>query len=376
MSPRPSIVVFGAGGIGRGLVGPLAAKAGFALVFVEPHKPLREALTAPGAYRLRLTGRRPETVEVRGFEVISPDDRERLREAVADASFVATAVGGPHLEAVAQSLAPALSNRDTPVPVLLCENWPNADAEMSRRLFDAGAPAGAFVCVPSSVERMVRAAEGLDLVGESGETLFVDGSKWPGPRPSIADMHFVDRLEPYYKRKLYTNNGGHALLAYGGALRGYDRLVQAMDDPDIRAELARFLAAAGDALYLEYGLDRAALDEHIETLVRYRYPNVELADTVRRVARQPLRKLGPDERLVGLLRVLEKHRLDTAPVYRVIAAALRYRDPEDDEAVRMAEIVEAEGPGPVLTHVCGIQPGEAAWDGVLGAYRALETPVP
>lgn len=366
-----SAVVFGAGSIGRGLAGPLITQAGMTPVFVEASSALRRRLAEAGGYRVRLTGRREELVAVSGIRVVAPEDSEALRAALVDCAFAVTAVGGAHLREVARLLAQTLPPRGSALPLLLCENWPNADQEMAAHLAEAGVSREQVACAAASVERMVRPDEGLNLVGESGETLYADRSAWPGTPPAIEGMHFVAPLEPYYKRKLFTNNAGHAVLAYMGARRGCRRLVDALDLPEAAAALRRLLDAGAAALHAAYGLPRAELDAHLHSLLAYRYPNRALADTVARVGRQPLRKLGPSERLVGLLRLLEKHGIDGDPVHRTIAAALYYHDADDDESVRMQETIRAHGPGGVLASVCEIGPDEPSFDAILRRYAEM-----
>ncbi len=366
-----SAVVFGAGSIGRGLAGPLLTQAGMTPVFVEASAELRRRLAEAGGYCVQLTGRREEQVAVSGYGVIAPEDFGALRSALADCVFAVTAVGGAHLGSVAHALAQALPPDRSALPVLLCENWPDAAGEMSDRLAQAGVGPDRVAFVPASVERMVRPGEGLDLVGESCETLFADGSAWPGTPPAIAGLHFVDQLEPYYKRKLFTNNAGHAALAYLGALNGCRRLVDALDVPAVASVLQCLLSAGAEGLHASYGLERTELEQHLHSLLTYRYPNRALVDTAARVGRQPLRKLGPSERLTGLLRLLERHGIDGDPVHRTIAAALHYFDEDDDECVRMRAMIQGDGPGAVLEAVCGVRPDEPAYDAILRHYAEM-----
>jgi mannitol-1-phosphate 5-dehydrogenase len=111
----------------------------------------------------------------------------------------------------------------------------------------------------------------------------------------------------------------------------------------------------------EFGMGHDALNAHLDRLVNVRFANRALADTVERVARQPLRKLGPNERLVGLLRRLEKHGLPPEPLLPTIAAALHYYDPADAECRRMRRMVSAGGPVRVLAETCKMDPGEPAF---------------
>lgn len=339
------------------MLGELAARAGRPVVFVEAVPEFARQLAAAGRYTVRLVGREESETIVSNYRVLTPAEQPAIVAALRDCAFAATAVGGQNLGAVADLLNAALPARAMPLRIVVCENWPKAD-EVLR-----AAVRGPVEVVPSSVERMVqRAPDSLDLIGESNETAWVAAEL---PLPGLLACADVT---PYYARKLYTNNAGHALLAYEGFLAGHATLCAAVADPAIRKRLEELLAVAAQMLEREYGLAVAELREHVDCLVRYRFANVALADRVERVARQPLRKLGPQERLVGLLRKLQKHQLPIAPVCRTIAAALRYFNPTDAESVKMREL----GPERVLVEVCGLSPDEEAHRLCRAAWQEIE----
>ena len=374
MSNKPQILVFGAGCIGRGLIGELAARGGWDAVFVEARPDFVRDLRKAGRYTVRLVGRAERVTPVEGFRVLLPEHRNALAEAARQCAFAATAVGGEHLANVAESITPGLRRRATPLNLLVCENWPRADQVLRDALLKAGGRDESFSCVAASVERIVRPVpDSLDLIGESRETLLFDATRWRGALPQLEGLVLCDDLTPYYARKLFTNNAGHAVLAYEGHLVGCELLCDALDEASIRGRLESLLETAAAMLGEEYGLGRESLEDHVRVLVRHRFANRDLADTVRRVARAPLRKLGPEERMVGLLRRLQKHGLPIQPVCRTIAAALHYRDPADDGAVKLARMIRQGGARLVLEKVCGIRPEEEAHTVCLGEVEGIET---
>lgn len=103
-------------------------------------------------------------------------------------------------------------------------------------------------------------------------------------RPALerVGVEFVNDVEPYDLMKLRVLNGGHAAVAYAGALLGYHFVHDAMDDPLLRAFV-----------------DRLARDEIIPTLtpipgvdfhaylrsVLERFSNPEIGDTIPRLCR-------------------------------------------------------------------------------------------
>ena len=88
-----------------------------------------------------------------------------------------------------------------------------------------------------------------------------------------------------------------------------------------------------------------------------RFANKALGDTVARVAADPLRKLRPQDRLVGAATLCVRHGIRPTALAKVIAAALRYDNASDPSAVELQAHRRAEGDSRVLESVCGILPG-------------------
>jgi len=117
-----------------------------------------------------------------------------------------------------------------------------------------------------------------------------------------------DDLLPFEEAKLYGHNSAHALAAYVGALRGVQRIADLNKYPNILAFLrAAFIQESGAALVRKHaGRDQLftheGYREYADDLLA-RMVNPFLNDTVERVGRDPQRKLGWDDRLMGTLRV-------------------------------------------------------------------------
>jgi len=365
------IAIVGAGNIGRGLLAPLVADSGRRPVFIEADPVRVRELRNVGAYRLRLVGGELDATRLfRGFGVLHVSELDAVADLIGRCEFAATAAGGRVLGAVASLLAPGLHGRTEPLNILVCENWPRAGAVLTEALVALGVPRTRFACVPCSVERMVRGEQGtLDLVGEAEETLYAQRTSWIGPGPAVPALLWCEDVLPYYKRKLFTNNAGHAALAYLGARRGLRYIHEALEVQTIRACVSNMLDLASEALAREYGLERRGLTVHVQRLLRRRFADRDFADPIQRVARDPLRKLGPEERLVGLLGLLRKHGLPTAPVSTAIGAALGYTSPGDAESRRLQKTVREQGLPAVVARVVGVSRTDPVFREVLAACR-------
>ena len=369
------VTIFGGGAIGRGLLADIASRAGYQVVFVEAVENVADKIRQAGGYKVHLVGQAREEHSITDYQVLMLSQEPQIRNAVCHSSFAAIAVGGIHLPSVVPILAPAIKSRKENLNILVCENWPHADLLLRNLLIQGGCDRDTFSCIPCSVERMAKVADnGLDILAESNQSLYIDSQAWIGERPPGDEFLFCDNITAYYKRKLFTNNAGHALLAYFGPLTGYEYLYQGLEFTSVRNCLVELLELASRALVQVYSLDQTAMEQHLADLLQWRYSNRLLADTVKRAARDPLRKLGPDERLVGLVRLLQNCNLPTRPVYQVIAAAMHYDDRGDSECVQMRRMIQQNGPESVLEGVCGFEKGEEHYQQCLEIYQQIVIP--
>ncbi len=369
---KQSVAIFGAGAVGRGLIGRMLSESGFRPVFIDADKELITQLKNAGEYIVRLTGTTSRDCRVAGFDVIATDRQEEITAAIECCAFAATAVGGQNLGTLGPLMKQGLAARKGVLNILVCENWPQAEKVLERSLEAAGCAKDKFSCVSCSVERMARRTDDpLRLIAEGGKVLYADARAWVGKTPAVDGFVFCDNINAYYARKLYTSNLGHAVLAYLGWLKGCKYVYEAMDVAEIRGHLANLLKVVRDAFLKTYPMAAGELDGHIEELLSWRYSNRDLADTINRVAKSPLRKLGPKERLVAVSRMLEKCGQPTEDICRIIAAAMKYRDEDDPESRKLEKMIGEKGAGAVLEQVCGFGKSEPLYKECIRCYEQL-----
>ena len=162
-------------------------------------------------------------------------------------------------------------------------------------------------------------------------------------------------------RKLFLNNGSHALCAYLGYERGMTYIWQAIGDPQIRAAARASMQANADALVAKYGEGvRQNVQDYIEDLLA-RFPNRALNDTVARVGADPVRKLRRNDRIVGAALFAIEQGIDPAPIVRGIAAALRFDAPGDPTAPVIQKALKEQGIEYVMAQFMGLKPEEPLW---------------
>jgi len=341
-------IQFGAGNIGRGFIGNLLSISGYEVVFADIDKRIIPEINKRGKYIVEVVGeqRREETVSpVRGFY----SDDPALPEAIAEAEVITTAVGPNVLQHVAPVIAKGITLRkknknDAPLNVIACENMIGGSTQLKAHVEEhldkatLGWLSGHVGFPDSAVDRIVPPMEETEdplrvRVEEFSEWI-VDQTAFAGSPPEIQGMQLTDNLAAYIERKLLTLNTGHAITAYLGALQGHKTIAESIADDQILPVVRGAMTESGEVLIRRYNLDRVAHTAYIEKILE-RFRNPWLHDDVQRVGRQPLRKLGADDRLIKPLRGAIEYGTSYRNLVVGIAAALYFRNDEDDQAEKL-----------------------------------------
>ena len=336
-TPQPTIVILGAGRIGRGFVADLFATAGYHLVLVDQSAELVAALRAAGRYTVVCAenAERRHDHAIAGYEAYTTGQHAEITRAVAAADLLAVAVFPDAFGTVAQNLLPGLAQRrqerpDVALDILLCANLSHAAAHFRAALDAAAAKTtdpgdmqayldGRIGLVETLVMRMVadppaaeRAREPL-LVWTNGLAQFpVDGRAFRGPLPDVPGLRPVTDMRAEETRKLYTYNMCHAALAYLGSLRGHDLTVDCLTDPWVRGEVEGTLDEVSRALQAEYGFSADEMAAWNAGVIA-QTDNPTLGDRVARHGADPRRKLKRSDRLVGPALLARAHGFRTRP---------------------------------------------------------------
>jgi mannitol-1-phosphate 5-dehydrogenase len=369
---RGHAVVFGAGNMACGLLGPLLAQSGFATLFVARRPDVIDAINGRNGYTLQIAGDTAQRLAIRDCAALFARDERRVAAAVADADVVFTAVGIDNLSCIAPAIGAGLWRRSgrrgaTPLNVIACENLPGAGAYLRHHMLSTVPPeltltvdsVGGFSAGTTRRIMTGRAiARGeLSVTIDAPGTLFIDTQGLKEPLPPVQGAIYTTEFRVLVMRKLFTLNCAHAVAAYLGYREGCRYIHEAAVHPRVAPVLRGALAEAQAALKAEVPHHTAAIDrEAAEALAQI--ANARLADSVSRVARAPRRKLSLHERLVGPAHLARRHNLPHAHLCVAIAAALAYDNPADPQAVAMQEAIAAAGLDKVLTEVCGLLPHE------------------
>jgi len=382
-------LVFGAGNIGRGFLGLQLAQSGFAVTFVDVNDELVQSLADRNQYPVFvMSGKGTDEESVTGVTAIHANEKERVINAIVDADIILTAVGKHALQFVAPTLAEGLLARKARRPseeihvvVIACENVNENTQFLADLIFenlsdDDRKAIENLISFPNCVvDRIVPntlpdGAEDhpLAVAVEDYFQFVADSTMLKAPLPNVQGFQTAVDLRAILEQKLFTLNMAHAIVGYYGYLRGHQFIHEAVDDNDIATLLSGALGEVGRLLSQRHDTISAEGQERYASSIVERFRNPHLRDEVVRVARDPRRKLGPEDRLLRPAVLLEQQ--EVMPVYLTtgIVAAFSYDYGSDQQAQKLVTDVQVQGIAAVIEDVCDLSLGQPLMDAVIAAY--------
>lgn len=363
---------------------------------------VREIRDADGYYTFNIAhADRIEAARVGPVEIYDPgvsEDREQIIQALADADEIGTAVPSVSFYvsdrpgSIHRVLAEGLvrkAEQDGPLAVVYAAENHNEAAEILEEHVRAATPEGEWDAISAKtrfLNTVIGKMSGLveDPARDALATITPDGAKAflveVFNRILVSKVRFEESFErgisvfeekedllPFEEAKLYGHNSTHALGAYLGRFLGVERIGALRDVPGFVPFMRdAFLLESGACLTRKHaGIDPLFTDEgymHFADDLLERMTNPYLKDTIERVGRDPQRKTGWDDRLVGTIRTaltqgvdpmryalgaaaglaaLDKNAVDDgAAVARVARDVWAPANPNEDEVNRVLGLIE------------------------------------
>ncbi len=369
-------VMYGAGSIGRGFIGALFSKIGYEVVFIDVNDKVVQSINTEKKYPQIIMDEPIETNWITNIRAVDGKDEEAVIREIAAADIMATAVGASVLMKIAPLIAFGLVKRWEADPnhtldILICENLMDADELLKEELKKVmpkrylAMMEEKLGIVETSIGRMVPPADPSSITAEEHplavrvekyDFLPVDKAAFKGKIPEYEKVVPFEPFHYYLERKLYIHNMAHVTTAYLGKRTGFTYIDESAKNVAVQRLIVGCMTESAAMLSKKYKVNYSELHLHIENLIQ-RFQNPLLKDTIERVAREPMRKLQPKDRLVGAARACEKQGI--TPVYLSFAIALAL------------SFFDTDNPVEVLNNICEIDTNEKLYQTVIHFYEKL-----
>lgn len=366
-----SCVIFGAGKIARGFIAHLLSLSDIDFIFVEKADALADLINERGQYTINILGAPEKNYVVKNAKALKFSQEKEITEAIAEADVVFDAVGGKNLQEIVPFYIKGIEKKAEKggyLNFVTCENW-KEPARILKEGIEAGIAPEAreyldnyvgfteSVIMRSGIEAPKELLEKDPLIVnvQNYWHLPVDAARVKGSLPDIKYMEPLTGFAGFLERKFYTYNAANGTTSFVGALLGYKVLAEAAHDERILKILDGVYQETGKALSMKHGISLEEQMAFARTSLN-KLQDYTIVDSIERNARDPQRKLGKDDRLVGSARMVLSCGIRPENLCTAIACAIYYRNSEDSSAVALEKVVKEEGIDAVLEKICGIEP--------------------
>lgn len=384
----PKAVHFGAGNIGRGFVACFLHNSGYEVVFADVMDKVVDQLNEQPEYKVIEVGTEGTTENViTNYRAInSKTHHNELVDEIATADVVTCSVGPNILKFIAPAIAQGIQKRSEdlrPLAVIACENMIDATSALEDHIKDhKNTPPETLDThsqraryANSAIDRIVPAQEpdaGLNVKLEKFYEWVVEQQPFEGEHPSIDGINWVDNLQPFIERKLYTVNTGHATAAYHGYNRRKRTVYDALQDKEILAEVKKALANTSDLIVTKFETTEDEQAAYVKKIIS-RIGNPHLEDAVERVGRAPIRKLGRKERFIGPAAALAELGKDCTGLLDAAEMTLRFQNVEgDEESAELAKKMATMDADGIVSEVCGLQKSEKLYPMMVDIVKKVQ----
>ncbi|QNS01736.1 MAG: mannitol-1-phosphate 5-dehydrogenase [Buchnera aphidicola (Pentalonia nigronervosa)] len=363
---------FGAGNIGRGFIGKNLFLSGFDVIFSDINKNIINAINYYKEYNVQLVNHNQENntqhdiINVRNIRAIHAFD-SKIDQIISVVNLITTSVGPNAINKIASIIMRGIILRAEkksiiPLNVIACENRIQSSSYLKACVLNQLPMKYRIYCdkyigfIDCTVDTIIPISQkqndsNLFLLAEKFQEWIVDANQFKGKIPKIVNMQLSDNLIPFVIRKLFTLNTGHAIAAYLGLTKKYETIQESIEDKIIQNIVKLGMQESGSVLVKHYHFNQNDHTNYIKTIF-YRFKNPLLSDNLNRIARNPLQKLHPKERLIRPLLGAIKYNLPYLNLIKGIAAAFRYRSRHDEESKKIALLIKKTGIKQTLLKIC------------------------
>ncbi|SHE54689.1 Mannitol dehydrogenase C-terminal domain-containing protein [Mariniphaga anaerophila] len=171
------------------------------------------------------------------------------------------------------------------------------------------------------------------VFAEPNNTLIIDRKGFKSAIPGIKGLAPKDNIKACVDRNAFIHNLGYATAAYYGHFLHPDAvyLYEVLNYSEVLLFTRAVMLQSAAILKAAYAGDftKADLEAHIDDLI-YRFRNKALGDTIFQVGQDLPRKLAPNDRFIGIIRLAQKQQKPYDKVLQAMAYAFFFRATDEN----------------------------------------------
>ncbi|MCD8221636.1 MAG: hypothetical protein LUD07_05510 [Clostridiales bacterium] len=388
------VVIIGAGRSGRGMLGELYDRDGYKITFADIRDELVDGLRRQGYYTVQMTDLEKggcEERKIENYDVIHVNrEKKQYVDLLARTQLISTALLPKDFDSVIGDLAKEIRRRNEigiqeRQFITLGANYVGLyeyfDSHLRELLSDEDQIYfERYIRLVLSIvnrknllpEETEQTEDAFRVIGDNKNVLRVEDSdelrKFKG-LPSF--FHPEENLGAAMAIKIWTGNLVQCSMAFVGLKNGHTDTYAAAYDKNA-ARYAYYASVEGyRAVAVEYGLEPRD-DRRMVTIFR----NPEFSDSLYRIVRDPIRKIGRNDRFIGPALCCMRHGILPYYITKCLAYAFFYKNDEDPESVEMQKLIKRHGIEEAIGKYCGLQTDrteeKVVYDLIYAAYLDIK----
>ena len=314
-------LIIGAGAIGRGFLAPILFESGHKIDFVENQENTLDKFKKRNKFSTALIKNNQYIFKEINFgKIYTPETIKNIDDY--DAIFLS--VGVRNFLKYANFLSSAKL-------VFILENEFKSSSEFKKNSKNMNVFFGIpDVIVSNTAPEKLLAMDNLTVCAEEGDLILEQGN-YDINLGEIARKVNEKELQSYWACKFFIHNTCHAIVAFLGAYTNCTYVHEAIKNEKVNYIVSNAMFVITEALIDQKMVDKNDAKNYMERELR-RFRNDLLHDPISRVARDPLRKLAPEDRLIQALNLVNKSNLEIQNICIGIKAALKYKGSTKEDA--------------------------------------------
>ncbi|MCR1899122.1 hypothetical protein NSA47_09015 [Irregularibacter muris] len=303
-----TIIHFGGGALGRGLVIPLIVGSGYEVILADTNEALLHNIKENMSYTLDITDAKKNRYrKIFVQNVLScTSQEERLISLLQEVDTVTTSVRRENLKHVAKILVKAWKDEDiSNKKVICCENIEHVSSYFQELLLKQDLTMEqktriSQICIPDTiVDRICSATDDLNLIkSEMFYECSVDAKQLPNT--GIKYITSVSDIDIHFARKRFLMNSYADAISFFALSKGIKYLHDAAKSNEINDIVKPFITLLKTLLRNVYKIDEDELDKWANCY-RNRLTNNNILRDLHTVARNIIPKLSLEERFLSPL---------------------------------------------------------------------------
>ncbi len=344
---KKNVVIIGAGAIGRGYLPLVLNNNKYNFVFIDQNLKILNLLKKKKyyfSYKIKNNLYVKKKIIIKSAFHINQLARLKLK----NLSLCFVCIGPRNIKDIIFFL------KKINAPIIVCENDPETVNEIKKNIKNKKV----FFAVPdvitsnTSPKKLLKKDQ-LSIVSEDGELYVEKGPKIYG---EIKFLSKKDLLKIQWTAKLYLHNTPHCIAAYLGSVINVKYIHNAMKNQFVRKIVEGSMNEMLKTLKLNWEISHNFLEWYAQKEIN-RFKNTLLFDPISRVAREPLRKLEINGRLIGAAQLCLYNGVFPNNILKGIVSAFMFENQHDaDNHIELLQ--NSMTPEHFNQYILGLRTGE------------------